>query len=209
MADRGRVGVLGGTFDPPHVAHLVLAEQAREQLGLGRVIWVPAGIPWRKAGRAISEAKHRVKMVELAIEGNPTFELCRVEADHEGPSYTAETLEKLGEAYGPELYFILGADALEDLPNWHAPERIVLLARLAVAGRPGASEDVKRRFARPGLAERAVDVEMPAMEVSGTDLRRRAADGRSLRYLVPEAVREYIEREGLYRGRASRGRGVE
>lgn len=193
-------GVLGGTFDPPHVGHLVLAEQAREQLRLERVFWVPAGDPWRKSGREVTPAQERLEMVRLAVEGYPAFEVLAMEAERERPSYSVDTMAELrGREPGTQWYFICGADALEDLPNWHDPERLIALATLAVAARssdPPSVGELDRLL--PGLGARVVWLAMPRLEMSATDLRRRAAYGRSLRYLVPEAVRMYITERRLY-----------
>jgi nicotinate-nucleotide adenylyltransferase len=196
-----KLGVLGGTFDPPHLGHLVLAEQARQQLALERVVWLPAGNPWRKAAQAVSAKEHRLAMVQRAIEGNPAFEVATLELERDGPTYSADTLAALGEAHpGAQLFFLLGADALEDLPHWHEPERLIALATLAVASRGGAgppAEALDRLL--PGLSSRFVWVEMPRLDISATDLRRRAAAGESLRYLTPDAVAVYIEEQELYR----------
>lgn len=196
-----KLGVLGGTFDPPHVGHLVLAERAREQLGPDRVLWVPAGSPWRKAGREVSAAEHRIAMVRLAITGQDAFELSTLEVERAGPSYSVETLQALHDASpADELYFIVGLDALRDLPNWHEPARLIELATLAVAARSGErSNEADLERLLPGLSRRLVWIEMPRLDVSGTELRRRAAEGRSLRYLVPDAVEAYIREQGLYR----------
>ncbi|HWQ28791.1 MAG TPA: nicotinate-nucleotide adenylyltransferase [Dehalococcoidia bacterium] len=202
---RVRVGVLGGTFDPIHIGHLVLAEQAREQLALDEVLFVPAGDPWRKAGKRITPAGDRLAMVELGIAGNPAFRASRVEVERPGPSYSVETLAALAaERPDAELYFILGEDALFDLPNWRDPAGIVSLARIAVAARGPASrldavsgEQLERLV--PGLGARFVRVEMPAIGVSATDLRERVRRGATVRYLIPEAVEQYIRERGLYR----------
>ena len=196
-----KLGVLGGTFDPVHLAHLVLAERAYEQLGLDRVQWLPAGDPWRKADRAVSPAEHRLAMVRLAIRGNPAFQVCSLELERKGPTYSVDTLAELGKKNpGSELMFLLGWDALEDLPNWHEPERLMQLARLAVASRSGErlAPDALDRLL-PGLAARVVWIEMPRLDISGTELRRLVAAGDSLRYLVPERVEAYIREQGLYR----------
>lgn len=197
-----RVGVYGGTFDPPHVGHLLLAEQAREQLRLERVLWAPAGDPWRKSGRGVSSTEARVAMVRVAIEGNEAFAVCELEVAREGPTYSVETLDELHrQRPKDELVFLLGLDALLDLPNWHEPARLIELASLAVAPRgqaqPSAGE-LDRLL--PGLTARLVWVKMPRVDVSGTELRRRAAEGRSLRYAVPDAVERYIREQRLYRG---------
>lgn len=191
-----RLGILGGTFDPPHTGHLVLAERAREQLGLGKVLWVPAGEPWRKPDRRVTPGEQRAEMVALAIEGNEAFELSRLEIERAGPSYSVDTLEALHErSPDDELVFIIGRDALLDLPNWHRPERLVELATLAVAPREG--QDAVD--APPGLRARVEAIDMPRIDISATELRRRAAAGGSLRYLVPDAVEKYILEHGLYR----------
>jgi nicotinate-nucleotide adenylyltransferase len=177
------------------MGHLILAERAREQLGLGKVLWVPAGEPWRKPDRRVTPGEQRAEMVALAIESNEAFELSRLEIERSGPSYSVETLESLREQCpGDELVFIIGRDALLDLPDWHRPERLVELATLAVAPREGrAVVD-----APPGLDARVEPIDMPRIDISATDLRRRVADGRSLRYLVPDAVGRYIRERGLY-----------
>lgn len=171
------------------------------QLGLGTVLWLPAGVPWRKAERSVSPAADRLEMVARAIAGNEAFELCTVEAERTGPSYMVETLEALGGRGEPCV--IMGADALLDLPNWKEPERLMELARLAVARRGEGDEalaEVERVL--PGVTERVAWVQMPRIEISSTTLRRRIEEGRSIRYLVPNAVSDYIEQRGLYRGGA-------
>jgi nicotinate-nucleotide adenylyltransferase len=192
-----RTGILGGTFDPVHLGHLVLGEWARTQLLLDRVLFIPAGQPWRKEDRDVSPASDRVAMLELAIQDNLAFELSRVEVDRPGPSYLYETLEGLHkEDPAAELFFILGRDALADLPNWRSPERIVELATLAVASRAGAGEGPT---AVEGIEARLVILEMPEIGVSSTMVRSLVEAGRSVRYLVPDSVREYIESANLYR----------
>jgi nicotinate-nucleotide adenylyltransferase len=195
-----RAGVFGGTFDPVHVGHLVLAERAREALSLERVVWVPAGDPWRKGERAVSAPAHRVEMVRLAIAGNPAFELSTVETERAGPSYSAETLAALAEARpGAELFLLLGLDALEDLTHWHEPHKILELAKVAAAAREGRRLDAYELDAMLlGLGARTVWFEMPRLDISATELRARAAAGGSLRYLVPDAVEAYIREQGLY-----------
>jgi nicotinate-nucleotide adenylyltransferase len=191
-----RLGVLGGSFDPLHLGHLILAEAAREQAQLDRVIFVPAGHQWRKTGREMTPARQRAEMVRLAIAGNPHFEISTLEIEREGPSYTDVTLELLTEAHpGAELVFILGQDALADLPGWHAPERVVELAALAVAAR--ADGDASR----PSQAlqgARVTWLDMPLVQISASDIRERVSAGRTIRYLVPDEVREYIAEHRLY-----------
>ena len=200
----GRIGVMGGTFDPIHLGHLILAEQARTHLGLDRVLFVPAGQPWRKEGRQVAPVAHRVAMVQAALAGDPYFEVSLVESEQARPSYTADTLAalraQLGE--GPELFFILGEDALADLPNWRDPARIVAQARLAVATRTGwtAAGTATLEQLIPDIRARLDPVPMPRVDISSTDIRRRVAAARSIRFLVPPAVAAYIAAHGLYRG---------
>lgn len=198
-----RLGVLGGTFDPPHLGHLILAEEARTRLQLQSVLFVPAGDPWRKADQRVTSAEHRLAMVRLMVALDPGFEVSTIEVEREGPSYTVDTLAALHRQHGPglELYFILGEDALHDLTQWKEPARILSLARLAVAGRPGdegwPGADLEAIV--PGLSERIVPLAMPTIDVSSTGVRERARAGLSLRHLVPQSVEEYIRRHGLYR----------
>jgi nicotinate-nucleotide adenylyltransferase len=184
-----RLGILGGTFDPIHLGHLILGEAAREQLGLDSVLFVPAGTQWRKANREIAPAEHRVAMVELAVADNPAFEVSTVEVERQGPSYTADTLEELAETPDAELFLVLGKDAYEDLPNWVRPERIRELATLAVAARNGENVTVEPP---------AVRLEMPEVGISATEVRQRVVAGRTIRYLVPAPVEAYIRKHGLY-----------
>jgi len=192
------IGVLGGTFDPVHVAHLVLAEQARDQLALDQVLFIPAGDPWRKSHRTITPAEHRLAMLRLAIEGNDSFAITNVELRRGGPTYTADTLEALaGERLDDAFWFIMGADALADLPNWREPERIVKHAMLAVAPRD-VREVNAAELNMPALAGRVQIFDCLRMAVSSTEIRERAAAGRSIRYLVPDGVAVYIDQHKLY-----------
>lgn len=193
-----KVGVYGGTFDPPHLAHLVLAETARDQLGLERVLLVVAGEPWRKSDRWVTPAQQRLEMVRLAIADNPRLEACDIEVRRQGPSFMADTLRALS-APGRELFFVLGEDAARDLPNWRRPDEIVRLATLAVAPR-GAPRPPKVEGARVLL------LDMPRLQISSTGLRLRVREGRSIRYLVPPPVEAYIKSSGLY-GRRPGGAG--
>ena len=196
--------MLGGTFDPVHNGHLRLAESAREaeELSLDRVLFVPAGQPWRKSDRAISHPSQRAAMLDLAIESNPGFEMSTLELDREGPSYTVDTLEFLHAQHpGSELFLIMGEDALADLPNWRKPERIVALAQLAVASRheSNINEPHKSESLPVGTLERVVWVPMEPLQISGSAIRDKVRRGLSVRYLLPNAVRLYIADHGLYR----------
>ncbi len=199
-----KIGVLGGTFDPIHMGHLIFGECARQQLELDQVLFLPAGGPWRKSDREVLAARHRLAMVRLAVSANSAFVVSTSEIDRKGPSYTAETLRRirteLGE--GDELYFLLGQDALDDMRFWKDPAGIVSAARLAVAPRgdtgPAASPEAthtEKAFETPPFTE----VNMPHIGISATDLRERVRRGLGLRYLVPDAVAAYITDHGLYR----------
>jgi nicotinate-nucleotide adenylyltransferase len=180
---------------------LLFAEQAREQLDLERVHWVPAGRPWRKTGRAISPAKRRLEMLELAIADTEGFVVETMELERPGPSYAVDTLAEFTRRYNDyELTFLLGTDALLDLPNWREPTRMIELALLGVADRLGERLGPETLDALlPDLAKRVRWVEMPRIDISATDVRERASAGRSLAYLTPPAVVQYILRHGLYR----------
>lgn len=194
-----RVGVLGGTFDPVHIGHLLLGEMAREQLSLERVLFIPTGQSWRKPQREITGGEHRLAMLRLATQDNPGFGVSSLEVDREGPSYTAVTLEALTERHpNDELFFILGRDALADLPNWHNPARIVELATLAVAERPNAEAPSVTETRLATLDARLASITMPAIGVTSTEIRERIAEGRSVRYQVPDSVSAYIRAHGLY-----------
>ena len=204
-----RWGILGGTFDPIHLGHLLLAEECREILALDKVLFVPAGQPWLKAGQPLTAAVHRLRMVELATEDNPHFEVLRWEVARPGPSYTVDTLARLRMESGAaaELHFILGLDALADFPRWKDPERILQMANLAVVPRPGYVDEgdgddivagIKSCY--PAYADRITRLAVASVAISATDLRRRVARGHSLRYRTPAAVGEYIGEKGLYKG---------
>lgn len=184
-----RLGVFGGTFDPVHVGHLAIAHAALESLPLDRVLFVIAKrSPLKERGPVASEAD-RLRMLELAVAGEPRFAVSRAELDREGPSYTVDTLERLSGA--DDLFLILGGDAIADFPRWKDPARIGELATLAVAERPGAP-------AYLGAAP-IVTFDAPRLDISSRELRARASRGRSLRYLVPEPAWNHIEARGLYR----------
>ncbi len=200
----GSLGILGGTFDPVHNGHLAIAEEARETLGLERVVLIPAASPPHKRGRPITAAEHRLAMLELATAGNPTFGVSRIELDRGGVSYTVDTLEALrqaGRAAGvQDVWFILSSEALAGFPEWRDPDRILELCRLAVVPRGGNDRPdlagVMDRFS--GRADRFVFLSGPLLPISGSVVRRRVAAGRSIRYLVPDAVASYIADHRLY-----------
>ena len=202
----GSVGILGGTFDPIHVGHLAAAEEARECLGLERVIFVPAGMPPHKRGDIVTSAEHRLEMVRLAIEGNTAFDVSRIEIDRDGPSYTVDTVEELRRsraAGDAPLTVILSAESFRGLPSWREPERLLSAARIAIVPRGGLAAPgkgwVEEHF--PGVRAQIVALDAPRLRLSATEIRARIAAGRSIRYLVPDAVIRYIGDHGLYRAR--------
>jgi nicotinate-nucleotide adenylyltransferase len=198
------IGVLGGTFDPVHLGHLAVAEDAREALGLAGVLFVPAGAPPHKPGAGVSPARHRLAMVELAIADNPWFRVSRLEVDREGPSYAVDTVTEVAResaAQGrDEPVFILSVEALLDLPAWREPARIVDRCRIAVVPRPGArapgSAWVAEHF--PGREDRFRFLDRPCLGHSASDVRARVEAGLSIRYLVPAEVEAYIREHRLY-----------
>ncbi len=199
-----RRGILGGTFDPVHLGHLLIAEAVRVEMGLQEVLFILAGQPWMKSSRPLAPAQQRWEMLALAVASNPFFTPSRVEMEREGPSYAVDTLrELLGQGKEPDdYYFIMGMDTLRGLPRWREPRQLLELCRLAVVGRPGHRREgplaaVERRL--PGVSERVVFVDGPLLGVSSTDIRRRCREGLSIRYRVPAAVEEYILKHGLYR----------
>lgn len=196
-----RVGVLGGTFDPIHIGHLVAAEEVRAQLGLDRAVFVPAGLPPHKLSNDISPVDHRLAMVKLAIASNPYFTVSRVDIDHFGPCYTVDTIELLRAELGPDikLYFIMGSDSLADIITWHRPERLIRLCRLAVVERPGYRVDMEElERSLPGITSRVHFVNSPQLDISSTDIQRRVRQGLPIKYQVPEVVENYIYEHGLY-----------
>ena len=198
-----RLGVLGVTFDPIHLGHLLVAEAARDRLRLERVLFTPAGDPPHKQQNKKSAASHRRTMVELAIADNACFELCPVDLERPGPHYSVDTVRLIREQFevaAEDCFFIIGGDSLEDLPDWHRPQTLIRVCRLAVIQRPGYRPDVSHLARRiPGLAKQLDWIASPTIDLSGTNIRENAAEGRSLRYQVPDPVRAYIDHNGLYR----------
>ncbi len=196
-----RVGLLGGTFNPPHLGHLVCAQEAHAQLGLDVVLLLPAREPPHKAVPDDPGPDIRLEMCRLATAGDPRLGVCAAELERPGPSWTVDTLREL-HARGPEddLTFIVGGDMALSLPEWREPAEILRLARLGVAERAGAGRDaIAARLAPLAPPDRVRFFDMPRLDISSTDLRRRAADGRPLRYLLPPAVERYVAERGLYR----------
>ena len=194
------LGVLGGTFDPLHWAHLVIAEEARARFGLDKVLFVPAGQPPHKADYTVSDPEHRYAMALLGTSTNPAFQVSRIEIERAGPSYSVDTVRQLREMHAPdvEIHLIIGADEALDIPNWHEAESLLDMVRLVVAPRPGSDlAELKSRL--PSRFYTAMQfLPMLPIDISGTELRARIASGKSVRYLVPDSVEVYIRKHGLY-----------
>jgi nicotinate-nucleotide adenylyltransferase len=198
------IGVFGGTFDPVHTGHLVLAERCREAAGLDAVWFLPSYQPPHKAGVPVTRFEYRMDMTGLAIVGQPAFAVNGIERELPPPSYTAHTLEALKERHPADTFsLIVGADCLPDLPKWHMPARILEQAALIVVPRPGVELwDAKRLANALAIDERMIRLAMvdsPLVEIASRDIRKRVSEGRSIRYLVPRAVEEYIREKGLYK----------
>ncbi|MEE9583150.1 MAG: nicotinate-nucleotide adenylyltransferase [Dehalococcoidales bacterium] len=196
------IGVLGGTFDPVHLGHLVVAEEVTARLGLAGVLFVPAGKPWLKANTGISAAEHRVQMVRLAISGKPGLRLSTMEVERAGPSYAVDTIKALKGRLGAgdELFFILGWDNLIDLPRWHQPRQLISMCRLVAVPRIGSPlPDLDALETKiPGLSQRVVMLDKPQIDISASVIRERVRRGLSINRLVPERVEKYIREQGLY-----------
>jgi nicotinate-nucleotide adenylyltransferase len=194
-----RLGVMGGTFDPIHYGHLVTAEEALVQFSLDEVVFVPTGQPWMKEGGDVSPPEDRYLMTVIATASNPRFSVSRVEIDRDGPTYTVDTLRALAAMNrDAELYFITGADAIFEIFDWKDPDEVLHLAHFIAATRPGY--DLRRFETRSERKQPNVSaMNIPALAISSTDVRERVRDGRPIRYLLPEGVKSYIEKSGLYR----------
>lgn len=196
------IGVLGGTFDPIHNGHIIVAGETRARLNLAEVLFVPAGQPWLKANSPILAAEHRVQMVRLAIANEPCSKLSTMEVDRAGPSYTVDTIAELQAQLGSgdELFFILGWDNLAQLPKWREPWRLIKMSYLVAVPRPGyPPPDLNSLEALiPGLSQRLILLDRPEVDIGATEIRKRVAQGLSIRHLVPEPVDEYIRQHSLY-----------
>ncbi|GAC1348829.1 MAG: nicotinate-nucleotide adenylyltransferase [Ktedonobacteraceae bacterium] len=207
IPNKRRVGLMGGTFDPIHYGHLVIAEEVCASLDLAEMVFVPAGEPPHKRGEPVTAARHRIAMLELAIASNPHFTISLVDVERPGPSYTVETLRLLREQWGIQvaIYFVIGWDSLEDLPTWYNPGGILeQLAYLVAVHRPGHQEvagyreGMEKRL--PEIKHRLLTMPAPQLAISATDLRQRVAEGRPIKYQTPEAVEAYIAQHALYQG---------
>lgn len=197
-----RIGIFGGTFDPPHVGHLILASEAADQLQLERVLWVLTPDPPHKQGLPITPLPIRLAMVEAAIEDNPLFEISRVEIERPGPHYAVDTMRLLHQSYPDSaLIYLIGGDSLRDLPTWHRPQDFLALCDgLGVMRRPGDQVDLSRLEAvLPGLRQKVLFVDAPLLEISSSQIRQRIAQGRAYRYYLPPRVYAIIEEYRLYR----------
>jgi len=199
MVGVGRIGVLGGTFDPIHYGHLAASEEARAKINLREVIFVVAGIPPHKLDEEITPAEHRYAMVELAIASNPHFSVSRIDLDRPGPSYTVDTIALLRQERTEEIYFIMGMDSLMEIDTWHEPQRLIQLCHLVAVERPGFVPDLERlEETIPGITARTEIIDMPEVDISSTDLQRRVREGLPIKYQVPPEVEEYIYKHRLY-----------
>jgi len=199
------IGILGGTFDPVHSGHLVIAEEARLRLSLARVLFAPTGQPWLKTGRTITPAAHRVEMVRRAVAASPYFELSSVEVDRPGPSYSVETVTILQQQLGAEakLFFLVGWDSLVELPQWKEPDRLIQLCKLVAFPRPGFGRPNLKALESsvPGVTQSVVWLDITPVDISSTDIRKRVARGLSIHGLVTDEVKSYIKEKKLYRKR--------
>jgi nicotinate-nucleotide adenylyltransferase len=195
MSERRRIGVMGGTFDPVHHGHLVAASEVASRFALDEVVFVPTGEPWQKSERVVSPAEDRYLMTVIATASNPRFTVSRADIDRDGPTYTIDTLTEMHDAYpGAQLFFITGADALQQILSWHEVQRLFEFAHFIGVTRPGYRLDGEH------LPRGSVTlVEVPAMAISSTDCRARVAHGEPVWYLVPDGVVQYITKSGLYR----------
>jgi len=198
---RERIGLFGGTFDPPHLGHLILASEAQFQLELTRLLWTLTPEPPHKQDQPITSIEHRLAMVNLAIAANPSFELSRVELDRPGPHYTLDTINLVAEQNpNAEIVPVIGGDSLHDLPTWHHPQELLYAAHwIGVMRRPGESanlEALEREL--PGISSKVHYVDAPLLEIASREIRSRIADGRPFRYYLPDSVYHYIHQHHLY-----------
>jgi nicotinate-nucleotide adenylyltransferase len=196
-----KIGIFGGTFDPPHIGHLILAEEASEQLHLDHVLWVLTPFPPHKISQKISPLQDRISMVLLAISGNRKFSLSRVDIDRKRPHYAANTVSILREkSPADEFYYLMGTDSLNDLPSWHEPVQFVSLCQgIGILTRQGVSVDTTELEEEiPGLREKLHFLETPIIEISGSEIRRRVEGGKQFRYFVPDKIYHYILNHKLY-----------
>ena len=196
-----RVGIFGGTFDPIHMGHLIVAETIMDEFHLDKVVFIPAAVPPHKLDKQISPAKHRYMMTMLATCSNPRFQVSDMEMHRQGPSYSRDTLAQLLEEHGrdTEFYFIVGADSVENLHTWNRIDELLTMCHFIGASRPGCMPDMEKIAQRFGpLVEKIHRLETPELEISSTEIRHRVGQKRTIRYIVPETVEQYIYKEKLY-----------
>jgi len=198
-----KTGILGGTFDPVHTGHIMVADVVKDELGLTEVVFVPAGEPWLKAGASVLPIEHRLNMVRLAIAGKSYFKASTMEIERKGPTYSVDTLAEMRREIEDkdELFFIIGWDNLMELPRWHQPERLVSLCRLVAVPRVGypVPDLASIEASIPGISQRVIMLDKPQIDISASVIRERVRQGLSISHLVPEAVEKYIKEKGLYR----------
>jgi len=198
-----KIGVFGGTFDPIHIGHLIVAEEARYQLGLEKVVFLPAGRPWFKSDRLITDGRLRLEMINHAIKDNPLLDVSELELNREGATYSVESMPKLKEELGGnvELYFLIGLDAMADIHKWKHPAELIEMCHIVGLTRPGYTDfnwaDIEKVITEASKGIRIIEVSR--IGVSSTDIRMMVANGISIRYLVPDTVVKYIEEHGLYK----------
>jgi nicotinate-nucleotide adenylyltransferase len=200
--EKVKIGVLGGTFDPIHLGHIEMAEEARKTLDLAEVIFVPAGQPVGKTGGSVTPATLRVEMLRLALIGRPHFKISCLEVERPGPSYTVATLDAIKQRYGgkADIYFILGWDSLAQLPDWREPVRIIAMCHLVAVPRPGYPRPAVRALEKrlPGISRKLVFLDKPNLDISATIIREKAARREAIDQLVPGLVADYIKKHRLY-----------
>jgi len=197
-----KTGVLGGTFDPVHAGHISIAETAAIRLGLDKVLLVPAGRPITRPEQSVAPAEHRLKMLRMAVKGKPRLAVSDIEIKRPGPSYTIDTLREIKKKNGSkaEIYFILGWDSLEQLPQWREPAEIIKLCLLAAVPRPGYNKPDLNELEKkiPGISGRVIFLDEPNIDISATDIRKKIAGGETIENLVPGPVVDYIKKHKLY-----------
>lgn len=201
---KARYAILGGTFDPIHYGHLAAAETVRERLNCQKVIFIPSGDPPHKKGRVLTDSIHRYKMTELAVRSNPNFEVSNIEINRSGYTYTLDTIKELNNFYGKgiELFFITGADALLEIETWYKVEELLQLCSFVAVTRPGYDKlelEQKLQYLQSNYDSKLFIIDVPGLKISSSELRDRIIEGSSIKYLVPEAVEQYIYNQELYR----------
>ena len=205
MQKSKKIGIFGGTFDPIHYGHLITAEHVREKFDLNKVLFIPVGTPPHKNARQVTAAEHRYNMVYCAVKDNPVFEVSRIEVDRIGYTYTADTLSQLEQSYGPdvEFYFIIGADVVSELLTWKDTEKVFRLCNFIAVFRPGYEREQfleQIGFLKKTFSARIHTMDVPLIEISSTEVRSRKRNNLSIRYLIPQAVEQYIYNNKLYHG---------